>query len=97
MKGYEEYPYVSGVRSANYATQKIKLDKQDLSSLSGLSAEELSDVRFRFYHKWDITQKEVAYACPDSGFVYFHGGGMKPGIPYRKAPVISCMDIRRFG
>lgn len=81
VKGYEEYPYVSGVRSANYATQKIKLDKQDLSSLSGLSAEELSDVRFRFYHKWDITQKEVAYACPDSGFVYFHGGGMKPWNP----------------
>lgn len=81
VKGYKEYPYVSGVRSANYATQKIMMDKQDLKSLSGLSASELADIRFRFYHKWDITQKEVAYACPDSGFVYFHGGGMKPWNP----------------
>lgn len=81
VKGYKEYPYVSGVRSANYATQKIMMNKQDLESLSGLSASELADIRFRFYHKWDITQKEVAYACPDSGFVYFHGGGMKPWNP----------------
>lgn len=81
VKGYKEYPYVSGGRSANYATQKIIMDKQDLKSLSGLSASELADTRFRFYHKWDITQKEVAYACPDSGFVYFHGGGMKPWNP----------------
>lgn len=84
VKGSEEYPYVSGVRSANYATQKIVMDKQDLKSLSGLSADELADVRFRFYHKWDITQKEAAYACPDSGFVYFHGGGMQPWNPISK-------------
>lgn len=81
VKGYKEYPYISGVRSANYATQKIMMDKQDLKSLSNLMADELSDVCFRFYHKWDITQKKVVYACPDSGFVYFHGGGMKPWNP----------------
>lgn len=81
VKGSEEYPYVSGVRAANYATQKIIMDKQNLSSLSALSSNELTDIRFRFYHKWDITQKEATYACPDSGFVYFHGGGMKPWNP----------------
>lgn len=81
VKGYKEFAYVSGVRSANYATQRIELDKVDMQTLKGLSADELADVRFRFYHKWDITQKQLSYACPDSGYMYLQGGGMKPWNP----------------
>lgn len=74
VKGHKEYAYVSGIRSANYATQRLELEQQDMKSLKGLSSEELSDVRFRFYHKWDITQKSLSYACPDSGYIYIQGG-----------------------
>lgn len=81
VRGSKEFPYVRGIRSAKYATQKILFDQTDLKSLSTLSAEELTDVRFRFYHKWDITQKKVAYACPDSGFIYIQGKGMQPWNP----------------
>lgn len=84
VKGYKEYPYVSGTRSANYATQKLELEQKDMESLKSLSSEELSDVRFRFYHKWDITQKPLSYACPDSGYIYIQGGGMKPWNPITK-------------
>ena len=30
VDGYKEYPYVSGLRSANYATQKIQLKQEDI-------------------------------------------------------------------
>ena len=81
IKGHKEYPYVPGARFADYAIQKLELDKNDMRSLNGLSANELSEVRFRFYHKWDITQKQITYACPDSGFIYIQGKGMKPWNP----------------
>lgn len=81
VKGYKEYAYVSGIRSANFATQRLELNREDMESLKGLTAEELSDVRFRFYHKWDITQKPLTYACPDSGYIHIQGGGMKPWNP----------------
>lgn len=81
VEGYKEYPYVSGLRSANYATQKIQLKQEDIQSLKKLSAEDLADVRFRFYHKWDITQKPLSYACLDSGYIYIQGEGMKPWNP----------------
>ena len=84
VKGHKEYAYVPGTRTANYAIQRLELDHRDMESLKGLSSEELSDVRFRFYHKWDITQKSLSYACPDSGYIYIQGGGMKPWNPISK-------------
>lgn len=79
-----EYPFAKGARSADYAVQRISLSPSDLASLKGVSAEKRREVRFRFYHKWDITQKPANYVDVDSGYVYVQGGGMKPWNPIRK-------------
>lgn len=78
VKGQKEYPYAQGVRAASYATQRITLGNDGIAALKGLPVQELADVRFRFYHKWDITQKRAVFACPDSGYVFIHGNGMNP-------------------
>lgn len=76
-----EVPHVQGVRSPNYATQKIILHPEDFSSLKTLSNQDIKDLRFRFYHKWDNTQKHVEYLDKDSSAIYLQGGGMKPWNP----------------
>ncbi len=84
VKGSQEYPFAKGVRSADYAVQRIALDSAELAILKDVPAEKRSDVRFRFYHKWDITQKPANYIDADSGYVYLQGGGMKPWNPIRE-------------
>ena len=79
-----EYPFAKGVRSADYAVQRIVFDPSDLAPLKNLSADKRRDVRLRFYHKWDITQKPVDYVDTDSGYIYIRGGGMKPWNPIQK-------------
>lgn len=84
VKDMQENAHVPGVRAANYATQKISLYPDDISSLKNLSNQELKNVRFRFYHKWDITQKHIEYFQKDSASIYLHGEGMKPWNPVCK-------------
>ncbi len=81
VKDASETSFVNGVRAADYAVQRVVLNTQDISSLKGLTADEASRVKFRFYHKWDITQKHIEYADADSGFVYLAGKGMQDWNP----------------
>lgn len=84
VKGSKEQAFVQGLRAADYATQQIFFEQEDISSLKGLSAYEASQVCFRFYHKWDNTRKKVEYLDTDSGFIYTKGEGMKPWNPVTK-------------
>ncbi len=78
-----EYP-MSGSGKADFAVQKFVLDADDIASIKTLSEKELSEVRFRFYHKWDVTRKRAEYIAADSGYVYCVGAGMKPWNPVTK-------------
>ena len=84
VQGYEETPYEAGVRSPNYATQRLRVQPKDLATLKHVPLRKWKDIKFRFYHKWDNTQKHPAYLNVDSGFVYLSGAGMKPWNPIGK-------------
>lgn len=81
VKGSKEQSFVKGTRFAAYATQQIQLDPADLHSLQKVSAEDVSSIKIRFYHKWDNTQKRIEYLNVDSGYVYIKGKGMHPWNP----------------
>ena len=81
VKGSKEYSYVPGISFANYATQKILLNPSDVDFLRTMPLSDLKEIRFRFYHKWDITQKYPSYIIPDSGCIYIQGEGLKPWNP----------------
>ena len=68
----------------DYAVQRLWLDSVDVAYLKNIPAEDLQDMRFRFYHKWDITQKIASRVSPDSGSIYIDGQGMKPWNPICK-------------
>lgn len=76
-----EEAFSQGVRAADYAVQRIELNPHDLSSLSGLTRDESLDIKFRFYHKWDITQKRAKFLDVDSAVIYLVGEGMKSWNP----------------
>lgn len=78
VKSSKEQPIVKGDKLANYAVQQIDFDSSDWTSLKGLSKKELKNMKFRFYHKWDITRKNPKYIEADSARIYMEGRGMKP-------------------
>lgn len=61
-----------------FATQRINVKPEYLSSLQGMSPEQQERVMTMFYHKWDVTRKGLAYVLPDSGRIFTVGQGMKP-------------------
>lgn len=63
---------------ANYATQRMSVKPEYLNELKGMTPAELTDVVVMFYHKWDNTRKYIAYAEPDSGYLFTAGEAMKP-------------------
>lgn len=75
---------LSGSGKADFAVQKFLLDSDDIALIKNMSEKEMSEVRFRFYHKWDVTRKRVSYISADSGYVYCAGAGMKPWNPVTK-------------
>lgn len=84
VKDSKEHAFVPGLRAADYAVQQIFFEPEELSSLAELSADEISDIRFRFYHKWDNTEKKIENLNVDSGYIYTQGDGMKPWNPITK-------------
>ena len=76
-----EQAFQSGERAPEFAVQRISFSPQELAPFAGLSPEQMKQTRFRFFHKWDITQKYCDYMATDSGYVYFNGSGMKPWNP----------------
>lgn len=81
IKGHKEISHVAGGRLAAYATQALTIDSLAALHLSQLDDQQRSQARFRFYHKWDITQKKADYIEADSSRIYFSGTGMKPWNP----------------
>lgn len=78
VKGCREVGFVKGPRFFGYAAQTIIFDPAELNDLKELKQSEIERVKFRFYHKWDNTQKRAEYVECDSGFVFVRGEGMHP-------------------
>ena len=74
----EDVHYYGNGRAPEYATQKIIVNPDDLSTLKNIDANQMQNVMTMFYHKWDNTRRYLSRVVADSGFVYLNGGGMKP-------------------
>ena len=84
VDGTSETQFTPGVRYADYAVQRIDFRPEDWKTIKGKQTDELSHLKFRFYHKWDITLQKATYVEPDSAFIYMQGKGMRPWNPIRK-------------
>lgn len=71
-------------RVAEKAQQILSFDQNNYKSLQNISDEELKNVRFRAYHKWDFTLRFVDKIDRDSLRIYTSGKGMKPWNPLSK-------------
>ena len=81
VESSSETPFVKGGRFAEYASQRICFKSADWASLRRNPREDFSHLKFRFYHKWSITQKQTEYLHPDSAYIYIKGEGMAPWNP----------------
>lgn len=79
-----EKPLVKGIRCADYAVQRINFHPEDWSTLANASSNDLTNLKFRFYHKWSITHKPAEFVQQDSAFIYTGGTGMHPWNPIQK-------------
>lgn len=84
VKGSTEQPLVKGLRCADYAVQGIDFHPADWATLANVPENELRHLKFRFYHKWDITTKSPRFIEKDSTRIYTEGQGMKPWNPIGK-------------
>ena len=50
---------------------------EDFQTIADLPAEELQDVNFVMYHKWDNTRRHVDALDADEGLLVTSGEGMK--------------------
>ncbi|MCL5129196.1 right-handed parallel beta-helix repeat-containing protein [Algibacter sp. L4_22] len=69
---------------ADKAEQKLFFDKEAFESLSGITAENMGQVRFKAYHKWDYTLRYIDAINKDSLSITTSGKGMKPWNPLKK-------------
>ena len=94
VKGSKETPYVKGVRAADYAVQRIDFNEADWQTVRDSRRADLSDIKFRFYHKWDNTSKPASYIVVDSTCIYTEGAGMKGWNPIRRGSRYFMYDYR---
>ncbi len=78
---HEEVLQPGSPRQAKKARQIIRVQPQDVQSLSGLSRAELSDVNLLAYHKWDNTRRFLDTVDVATGKIVTAGGGMKSWNP----------------
>ncbi|MCY1719394.1 right-handed parallel beta-helix repeat-containing protein [Prolixibacteraceae bacterium Z1-6] len=71
-------------RVADKAQQILSFDEDNFASLQNITDEEVEDVRFRAYHKWDFTMRYLDKMEKDSTRIYTSGKGMKPWNPLFK-------------
>lgn len=69
---------------AKRAEQRIFFKPEDVNFLSEVKAEELSNIRFKAYHKWDYTLRHLDAIDLDSAKIVTSGKGMKPWNPLKK-------------
>ncbi|GAB2993393.1 hypothetical protein GCM10027284_08090 [Cyclobacterium sediminis] len=71
-------------RVVEKAQQILSFDEDNFSHLKGIQADELENVRFRAYHKWDFTMRHIDRLDRDSARVFTSGKGMKPWNPIKE-------------
>lgn len=84
VKASKETPIERGENCAKYAVQQIDLFKNDFETVRKSKTDDIGQIKFRFYHKWDITCKKPRYISTDSSRIYMDGTGMKPWNPINK-------------
>lgn len=94
VKGTSEHPFVKGVRSADYAVQQVDFHPADWETLLHVPSRELKHLKFRFYHKWDITTRSPRYVEKDSCRIYMEGQGMKPWNPIQQGSRYYMYDYK---
>lgn len=81
VKASQETIAAPGNPLASYAVQQLDFHPADWQTLKRAKPEDLQEIKFRFYHKWDITRKSPRHIAADSARAYFDGRGMKPWNP----------------
>ena len=71
-------------RRPKRARQTVRMDSDAFASIAGLGPEELKDVHFVVYHKWDNTRRFVQRLDPDRQALITSGEGMKSWNPWRR-------------
>ena len=71
-------------RRPKRARQTVRMREQDFQTLAGLSPEELKDVNFLVYHKWDNTRRFVERLDPQEHALITTGAGMKSWNSWRR-------------
>lgn len=94
VKSSKEQPVVKGDRLPQYAVQRIDFEPADWEGMEGLPQKELKHMKFRFYHKWDITRKSPVYVETDSACIYMTGRGMKPWNRIQKGSRYFMYDYK---
>lgn len=94
VKSSKESPIVKRGKLADYAVQQINFHLADWASLNGILNNDLEQMKFRFYHKWDITRKTPEYIMSDSARIYLAGRGMKSWNPIQEGSRYFMYDYK---
>ncbi len=85
LSGIEEKILEKGTgRAPEKAEQILTFEESDFSSLQDLSATDLELIRFRAYHKWDLTIRHFDKSDKNNFALSTSGEGMKPWNPIKK-------------
>jgi len=71
-------------RRPKRARQSVRMRADDFQILADLQPEELKDVNFMIYHKWDNTRRFVDRLDDDQHSLITTGAGMKAWNPWRR-------------
>lgn len=63
---------------AVWAALQVGLQKEDAQWMANLKQEELNEVLFSFYHKWDVTRLRLQHVDIENTAAFFVEQGMKP-------------------
>ncbi|QDV11633.1 hypothetical protein CA51_15030 [Rosistilla oblonga] len=69
------------IENARRARQTLTVDPDDIASLQGLSPEQIRNVQFLAFHKWDTTRRFLESADTAAGRLVSVGRGMKSHNP----------------
>ncbi|MCG9793150.1 right-handed parallel beta-helix repeat-containing protein [Flavobacterium algicola] len=69
---------------AEKAEQQLFFDKENFDALAGVQEDEIPEIRFKAYHKWDYTLRHIDAITNDSLSVTTSGKGMKPWNALKK-------------
>jgi hypothetical protein len=72
-----EAPLPGGAPSSGFMEQTLRVDPNELSPFSEVSAAEAQDAVVTFYHKWDSTRSRVESTDPTAGTLKVRGPAQK--------------------